>query len=152
MTARRGRARPALARTAILALLALAGPALAGLALAGLALAGLALASPARAEEGGASAEPISSTVQFIRSSQGRIKIWLVEFRINAANAADLTRITERMPRVTDQVLVSLSRGAPDGGDPSIQEVKDVVTHAIEARIGPVEGIDVVVLKLKAKI
>jgi hypothetical protein len=103
------------------------------------------------ASEGGGSesAEPIVIMVQFVRTERGRLKIWALQFRINAENKESLTQISERQPRIVDGVLVRMTNGLAPDTRPTIDEVKQAITQSIEERLGSIVGLEITVMKLK---
>jgi hypothetical protein len=111
----------------------------------------LAQSTGAVASEGGGSesAEPIVIMVQFVRTERGRLKIWALQFRINAENKESLTQISERQPRIVDGVLVRMTNGLAPDTRPTIEEVKQAITQSIEERLGSIVGLEITVMKLK---
>ena len=103
----------------------------------------------AHAAEGGAeSAEPIVMNLQFIRTERGRLKIWAMQFRIDAPKET-LSLIGDRQPRIIDGVIVRMTTGKDAELRPTIDEVKKAITDTIEERLGTVVGLEITVMKLK---
>ena len=109
----------------------------------------LGMLSPAQASEGGTeNAQPIVISVQFVRTDHGRLKIWSLQFRIDAPPAT-LSQLSERQPRIVDGILVRMTNGQAPDTRPTIDEVKLAITQTIEERMGSVVGLEITVMKLK---
>jgi flagellar basal body-associated protein FliL len=107
------------------------------------------LQNQAFASEGGAeTAEPIVMMIQFVRTERGRLKIWAMQFRIDAPKET-LTQIGDRQPRIIDGVIVRMTTGKDAELRPTIEEVKKAITETIEERLGTVVGLEITVMKLK---
>ena len=107
--------------------------------------------APARAGEGGGgeAVEPIVQNMNFVRTANGRMRVWSVKFRIDAQDKAALGQISERLPRITDGILVRLTHGPDQSASPTIDEIKQAIIQTVEERLGGVVGLDITVMRLK---